>query len=81
MLILLTTLHGQLGYGILSLTVSKLRSESTAFDLAMLSCVFISRLYLVLHSVIMMVIAENKRQIELDIEMCLLTAISYRNMQ
>ncbi len=29
----------------------------------------------------MMVIAENKRQIKLDIEMCLLTAVSYRNMQ
>lgn len=36
-------------------TVSKLSSESTALDLALLSSSFISRLYLVLHSVIRMV--------------------------
>lgn len=68
---------GKICYGIWSLTVSKLRSESTAFDLALLSCVFISRLYLVLHSVMMMVRAENKCQIELDIKICLLNVSSY----
>lgn len=73
---------GQLCYGIWSRTVSKLRSESTAFDLALLSCVFISRLYLVLHSVMMMVRAENKCQIELDINMyLLLTVSSYKNIK
>lgn len=36
-------------------TVSKFNKESTALDLALLSCRFMSRLYLVLHSVMMMV--------------------------
>lgn len=36
-------------------TVSKFNKESTALDLALLSCRFMSRLYLVLHSVMTMV--------------------------
>lgn len=40
-------------------TVSKLSRESTALDFALLSWVFMSRLYLVLHSVMMMVRAEK----------------------
>lgn len=43
-------------------TVSKFNKESTAFDLALLSCVFMSRLYLVLHSVMTMVRAERDSQ-------------------
>lgn len=42
-------------------TVSKLRSESTARDLASLSRVFMSRRYLVLHSVMKMVRAVGRR--------------------
>ena len=42
-------------------TVSKLSSESTALDLALLSWLFISLLYLVLHSVIRMVQAADVR--------------------
>lgn len=44
-------------------TVSKLRSESTARDLASLSCVFMSRRYLVLHSVMKMVRAADRRKL------------------
>lgn len=44
-------------------TVSKLRSESTARDLASLSCVFISRRNLVLHSVMKMVRAVDRRKL------------------
>lgn len=43
-------------------TVSKFNKESTALDLALLSCWFMSRLYLVLHSVMMMVRAARKQQ-------------------
>lgn len=46
-------------------TVSKFNRESTALVLVLLSCWFMSRLYLVLHSVMMMVRAGGKtRQME-----------------
>lgn len=41
-------------------TVSKFNKESTALDLALLSCRFMSRLYLVLHSVMTMVRAGGR---------------------
>lgn len=44
-------------------TVSKLRSESTARDLASLSRMFMSRRYLVLHSVMKMVRAVDRRKL------------------
>lgn len=45
------------------ITVSKLSSESTARDLASLSRVFMSRRYLVLHSVMKMVRAEEEQRV------------------
>lgn len=46
------------------ITVSKLSNESTALDLAALSCAFMSRQYLVLHSVMITVRAEERREEE-----------------